>query len=243
MSRPDVVPRAEWLVQRKALLEKEKQLTRLRDELSHERQRLPWVALDKPYVFDGPAGKVTLLDLFGDRSQLVIYHFMMGPGQKEGCPSCSLVCDHLNATLPHLAGRDLAFAAVSRAPIEEISPFKARMGWRFPWVSSFGSDFNLDFQVSFSEEEVASGSGRYNYGDQGFPNQEAPGLSVFARDEAGAVFHTYSTYARGAEPLLGVYQLLDLSPKGRDEQGLPWPMAWVRHHDRYEGKPECDTCC
>lgn len=233
MNHPKIVSPAEWLRARTQLLTKEKELTRMHDELARERQALPWVRLEHDYAFEGPAGKETLSSLFGDRSQLVIYHFMFGPGWKEGCPSCSLLADHLDAAVAHLSVKDVSLAVISRAPYCEIAPFKARMGWRFHWVSSHGTEFNRDYNVAFSKEEVAKGGAYYNFGMNGFPNEEAPGVSVFYRDEAGAVFHTYSTYARGAEPLLGVYQVLDMVPKGRNEQGLPWPMAWVRHHDKY----------
>jgi predicted dithiol-disulfide oxidoreductase (DUF899 family) len=233
MKPPKIASRDEWLAARQALLAKEKQLTRSSDELAAERRTLPWVPVEKSYVFEGPSGKQTLSDLFAARTQLVVYHFMLGPGWKEGCPSCSLLSDHLDAALVHLAARDVTLAVVSRAPYAEIAPFKARMGWRFPWVSSFDSDFNRDYHVSFSKEEVATGEFYYNYGKNGFPSEEAPGISVFAKDESGAVFHTYSSYARGGESFIGAYQFLDIVPKGRDEAGLPWPMAWVRHHDRY----------
>jgi predicted dithiol-disulfide oxidoreductase (DUF899 family) len=233
MNPPKIASRDEWLAARQELLAKEKHLTRLQDELAAERRTLPWVPVEKNYVFDGPSGKQTLSDLFAGRSQLVVYHFMLGPGWKEGCPSCSLLSDHLDGALVHLGARDVTLTVVSRAPYAEIAPFKARMGWRFPWVSSFDSEFNRDYHVSFSKEEVATGEFYYNYGKNGFPSEEAPGLSVFAKDASGAVFHTYSSYARGGEPFIGAYQFLDMVPKGRDEAGLPWPMAWVRHHDRY----------
>jgi predicted dithiol-disulfide oxidoreductase (DUF899 family) len=233
MNPPKIASRDEWLAARQELLAKEKHLTRLRDDLAAERRTLPWVPVEKAYAFDGPSGKRTLSDLFAGRSQLVVYHFMLGPGWKEGCPSCSLLSDHLDGAVVHLAARDVALAVVSRAPYAEIAPFKARMGWRFPWVSSFESDFNRDYHVSFSKEEVATGEFYYNYGMNGFPSEEAPGISVFAKDASGAVFHTYSSYARGGEPFIGAYHFLDMVPKGRDEAGLPWPMAWVRHHDRY----------
>lgn len=235
MNPPQIATPAEWLERRRILLEKEKELTRLRDELASERQKLPWVRLEKNYEFQGASGKVRLSELFGDKSQLIIYHFMFGPGWSEGCPSCSLMSDQFDATLCHLAARDVAFAVVSRAPYAEIASFKKRLGWGFPWVSSFETDFNRDYNVSFSREEVNSGRQFYNFGPNGFPSEEGPGISVFARDDSGALYHTYSTYARGAEPMLNVYQFLDITPKGRAEQGLPWPMAWVRHHDRYEG--------
>jgi predicted dithiol-disulfide oxidoreductase (DUF899 family) len=233
MIAPKIASRDEWLAARRELLAKEKRFTRLRDELAAERRALPWVPVDKSYVFDGPSGKETLSELFAGRSQLVVYHFMLGPGWKEGCPSCSLLSDHLDGSIVHLAARDVTLAVVSRAPYAEIAAFKARMGWRFPWVSAFGSDFNRDYHVSFSKEEVATGEFYYNYGMDGFPSEEAPGISVFAKDASGSLFHTYSSYARGGEPMIGAYHFLDMVPKGRDEAGLPWPMAWVRHHDRY----------
>ena len=189
--------------------------------------------VDKVYELEGPNGRLSFGDLFDGRSQLVVYHFMLGPGWKEGCPSCSLLADHLDGARVHLAARDVTLTLVSRAPYREIARFRERMGWSLPWVSSHGSDFNRDFHVSVSKDEVAAGSFYYNYKQSGFPNEEAPGISVFAKDTSGAIFHTYSTYARGGEPLIGAYYLLDMVPKGRDEEGLPWPMAWVRHHDRY----------
>lgn len=233
MKQPKIVSPAEWLAARQALLEKEKDLTRRRDELAAERQALPWVRVDKTYELEGASGRQTLADLFDGRSQLVIYHFMLGPGWKEGCPSCSLLADHLDGARVHLAARDVTITLVSRAPYAEIARFRERMGWSLPWVSSHGGDFNRDFHVSFTKDEVAAGSFYYNYEEGGFPSEEAPGISVFAKDASGAIFHTYSTYARGGEPLIGAYYLLDMVPKGRDEEGLPWPMAWVRHHDRY----------
>lgn len=233
MKKPQVVSPEQWLAARKQLLEKEKELTRRADQLAEERRALPWVRVEKNYVFDGPSGRESLADLFDGKSQLVIYHFMLGPGWKEGCPSCSLLSDHFDGALVHLAARDVRLAVVSRAPFAEIAPFKARMGWRFHWVSSHGTDFNHDFHVSFSKEQVAKGSLYYNFETSAFGSEEAGGISVFAKDEQGQVFHTYSAYGRGGEPLIGVYQLLDMVPKGRDEAGLPWPMAWVRHHDAY----------
>ena len=233
MKQPKIVTPAEWLAARRSLLDKETDLTRRRDELAAERQALPWVRVDKPYEFEGDGGRQTLADLFGGRSQLVVYHFMLGPGWKEGCPSCSLLADHLDGARVHLAARDVTITLVSRAPYAEIARFRERMRWSLPWVSSHGGDFNRDFHVSFTKDEVAAGSFYYNYEEGGFPSEEAPGISVFAKDASGAIFHTYSTYARGGEPLIGAYYLLDMVPKGRDEEGLPWPMAWVRHHDRY----------
>jgi predicted dithiol-disulfide oxidoreductase (DUF899 family) len=230
---PKVVSQAEWLAARKELLQKEKQFTKLRDELSAQRRELPWEKVDKQYVFDGPNGKETLADLFGGRSQLIVYHFMFGPGWKEGCPSCSFISDHIDASVVHLAARDVKLLVVSRAPLAEIAAFQKRMGWRFKWVSSFGSDFNYDYQASMSKEELAQGQVYYNYTMQQFPSEERPGTSVFYKDAAGKIFHTYSSYGRGLDILIGAYNWLDLAPKGRDEEGLKHGMAWVRHHDKY----------
>jgi predicted dithiol-disulfide oxidoreductase (DUF899 family) len=230
--RPIVSPE-EWLPLRKELLRKEKELTRLRDRLNAERRELPWVRVEKNYVFDTPGGKVSLTDLFAGRSQLVIYHFMFGPDWKEGCPSCSFTSDHIDGTLSHLAARDVTMVMVSRAPLAKIEAFKKRMGWRFEWVSSYGSDFNPDFLVSFTKDEMAQGKVNYNYTMQQFPSEEAPGISVFYRDAGGDVFHTYSTYGRGVEQLVGTYMILDMVPRGRDEDHLRFTMEWVRHHDRY----------
>ena len=227
-----VVSRDAWRAARKELLGKEKEFTRQRDRLSAERRELPWVKVDKAYVFDGPAGEETLADLFGGKSQLIVYHFMLGPGWEQGCPSCSYLADHFDGAIVHLAQRDVSFVVVSRAPLAEIEAFKRRMGWRFKWVSSHGNDFNHDFHVSFTQEELAKGKVDYNYGlVEG--HDELPGVSVFYKDPAGVVFHTYSCYARGLDILVGAYNWLDLAPKGRDEDQLPWSMAWVRHHDRY----------
>jgi predicted dithiol-disulfide oxidoreductase (DUF899 family) len=233
-----VVSREEWLAAREAHLAKEKDFTRLRDELSRQRRELPWVRVEKRYVFDGSGGKETLADLFGGRSQLIVYHFMFGPGWEQGCPSCSFLSDHIDGVLVHLAHRDVALVAVSRAPLSQIEAFKKRMGWRFKWVSSSGSDFNYDYHVSFTKEEMAKGKVYYNYDLREFgevgESEEAPGASVFYKDGTGAIFHTYSSYARGLDMLVGTYNYLDLVPKGRDEAELPWTMAWVRHHDRYD---------
>ena len=233
LQQPKVVSSAEWLAARKEFLAKEKEFTRLRDELSRQRRELPWEKIEKPYVFDGPNGKATLAELFDGRSQLIVYHFMFGPGWKEGCPSCSFLADHFDGPAVHLANRDVTLAVVSRAPLTEIEAFKKRMGWRFKWVSSFGSDFNRDYHVSFTKDEMAAGKVLYNYGMTEFPSEEAPGASVFYKDAAGNIFHTYSSYGRGLDILLGAYNFLDLAPKGRDEDGLAFTMAWVRHHDRY----------
>jgi predicted dithiol-disulfide oxidoreductase (DUF899 family) len=228
-----IVSRAEWIAERRELLNKEKESTRLRDELSATRRKLPWVKVEKNYLFDAPGGKVTLSDLFCGRSQLVIYHFMFGPDWKEGCPSCSFTSDHIDGALAHLAARDVTVVMISRAPLAKIEAFKQRMGWRFQWVSSYGSEFNADFHVSFTKEEVARRKVSYNYTMQEFPSEEAPGISVFYKDAGGDLFHTYSTYGRGIEPLVGTYMILDMVPKGRDEDHLSFTMEWVRHHDRY----------
>jgi predicted dithiol-disulfide oxidoreductase (DUF899 family) len=232
--QPRVVPPEEWLAARKEFLVKEKEFTRLRDELSRQRRELPWEKVEKPYSFEGPAGAETLASLFEGRGQLIVYHFMLGPGWKEGCKGCSFLGDHFDGPDLHIGHRDVTLAAVSRAPLAEIEAFRKRMGWRFKWVSSFGSDFNYDYHVSFTKAETADGKVLYNYGMIDFPGEEMPGLSVFARDETGDIFHTYSTYGRGLDILLGAYNFIDLSPKGRDEAGLTGGMSWVRHHDRYE---------
>ena len=228
-----IVSQEKWLQLRKKLLSKEKELTRLRDRLNAERRELPWVRVEKNYLFDAPGGKVSLKELFAGRSQLVIYHFMFGPDWNEGCPSCSFVSDHIDGALPHLAARDATMVMVSRAPLAKIEAFKKRMGWRFTWVSSYGSDFNSDFRVSFTKDEMAQGKVNYNYAMQEFPSEEAPGISVFYKDAGGDVFHTYSSYGRGLEQLVGTYMILDMVPKGRDEDKLGFTMEWVRHHDRY----------
>ncbi len=244
MEKHKIVSGNEWLAARKQLLVKEKEFTRLRDQLSTERRKLPWVKVEKNYVFDGTHGKETLADLFEGRSQLIIYHFMFGPGWEEGCPSCSLLADHFDGSVTHLVQRDVTLIVVSRAPLAKVETFKKRMGWRFKWVSSYGSDFNYDYHVSFTTDEMVKEKVYYNYDIGKFPREEAPGISVFYKDLAGEVFHTYSSYARGLDMLLGVYHFLDLTPKGRDEEGLPWTMAWVRHHDRYVNDPKAsDSCC
>jgi predicted dithiol-disulfide oxidoreductase (DUF899 family) len=230
-----IVSREQWVEARKALLAKEKENTRQRDELARQRRQLPWVKVDKNYLFDAPQGKVRLADLFGAHSQLLIYHFMFGPDWAEGCPSCSFVCDHIDGATAHLAARDVSLVMVSRAPLPKIEAFKKRMGWHFPWVSSQANSFNHDFQVYFTPEEKADGDVYYNYTMQPFPSDEAPGASVFYKDpKTGEIFHTYSTFGRGLDTMVGTYVLLDLVPKGRDEDQLPFDMQWVRHHDRYD---------
>jgi predicted dithiol-disulfide oxidoreductase (DUF899 family) len=230
-----IVSRNEWLAARKAHLADEKAFTHARDALCQKRRDLPWVKVDKPYVFDGPDGKETLADLFSGKSQLIVYHFMLGPDWEAGCPSCSLLADHFDGGVIHLAQRDVAFVVVSRAPLAQIEAFKRRMSWRFKWVSSFESDFNFDYHVSATPEEKATGKALYNYEIGEFPSDERPGASAFYRNAAGEIFHTYSSYGRGLDIFIGAYNFLDIAPKGRDEAGLAWSMAWVRHHDRYEG--------
>ncbi|HUI12387.1 MAG TPA: thioredoxin family protein [Xanthobacteraceae bacterium] len=249
-----IVSHDEWIAARKAYLLEEKAFSKVRDALAKKRRELPWEKVEKNYVFDTPDGKRSLADLFGGKNQLIIYHFMLGPGWEAGCPSCSLIADHFDGATIHLAQRDIAFAVVSRAPLPEIERFKARMGWKFQWASSFGSDFNFDYHVSASPEEKARGGEvEYNYQMTTFPSEERPGASVFFKDVDGQVFHTYSTYGRGLDILIGAYNLIDLAPKGRDEDGLKFSMAWVRHHDRYDGaavdtkasyrQPKSAACC
>ncbi len=233
VKQPAVVSHEEWIAARKEFLKKEKEFTRQLDEISRLRRALPWEKVEKNYEFETPSGKVTLSDLFGGRSQLVIYHFMLGPGWKEGCPSCSYLADHFDGTTIHLANRDVTLAVVSHAPIAEIEAFKKRMGWKFRWVSSSASDFNYDYQVSLKSEDAGRKQVYYNYEMTEFPSEERPGLSVFAKDENGTIFHTYSAYARGLDIFVGTYNFLDHVPKGRDEAGLKHTMAWVRHHDKY----------
>uniref|UniRef100_UPI000D3AC835 DUF899 domain-containing protein n=1 Tax=unclassified Variovorax TaxID=663243 RepID=UPI000D3AC835 len=239
-----VVPPERWVAERRALLAREKALMRLHDEVARERRALPWERVPRPYVFDTPRGPRTLAELFEGRRQLLVQHFMLGPGWVQGCPSCSYMADHVDGMNVHLAQRDIRFVAVSRAPLPEILRFRERMGWRFDWVSSHGSDFNHDFGVSFTPQELAAGAVPYNYGLRPFPADEAPGVSVFFRDDAGEVFHTYSTYGRGVEVMMGAYQLMDLVPLGRGERDVAHKMEWVRHHDRYEPVPAtAGGCC
>ena len=232
--RHDVVNRDEWLQARKELLVKEKEFTRLRDEMTKQIRSLPWEKVEKSYVFEGPNGSESLAELFGKQNQLAVYHFMLGPGWAEGCPSCSLLADHFDGIPVHLENRDLAFVVISRAPLEEIDAYKRRMGWDFNWVSSHGSDFNFDFGVSFEREDVDAENASYNYSPATGIGEEMPGASFFYKD-GGGIYHTYSTYGRGLDLLIGTYNWLDLAPKGRDEDGLDYTMAWVRRHDQYEG--------
>jgi predicted dithiol-disulfide oxidoreductase (DUF899 family) len=235
MQHNRIVSQDEWLAARKQLLIKEKALTRLRDQLSAERRALPWVKVEKNYVFDGPEGKETLADLFAGRSQLIIYHFMFGPGWKDGCVGCSFLADNIDGALVHLEHHDVTYVAVSRAPLPEIAAFKKRMGWRFRWVSSYGSDFNYDFHVSFTPDEIAKGEVYYNYDMRKLQSEEMSGRSVFYKDANDDIFHTYSSYARGGDMFLGTYAFLDITPKGRNETGPNHDLSdWVRHHDRYD---------
>ncbi len=234
MEHPNVVSREEWLVARQSHLAKEKEFTQLRDQLSQQRRDLPWVKVEKDYIFKGPKGPETLAELFDGRSQLLVYHFMFGPDWEEGCPSCSFWADNYNGVTMHLAHRDVSLVSISRAPLRQLEAYQQRMGWGFKWVSSYQTDFNHDFHVYFTPEEQDQGESYYNYQKRHFPSSEAPGISVFYKDNTGAIFHTYSCYARGLDMLNGAYHLLDLVPKGRDEADLPYPMAWVRRHDSYD---------
>src|SRR6266568_6878458 len=228
-----VVSREQWLEARKAHLAREKEFTRLRDQLSAERRAMPWVKVDKTYVFEGPKGKVTLGELFDGRSQLIVYHFMFGPGWEQGCKSCSYLADHFDGANWHLPHRDATLAVISRAPLSELEPYKKRMGWRFKWLSSHGNDFNFDYHVSATDDEKAKKKMFYNYQTDELVSDEMPGLSVFYKDKDGQIFHTYSTYARGLDMLVGTYNFLDLVPKGRDENPDS-TMDWVRRHDEYD---------
>ncbi len=228
-----VVSREDWLAARLELLDEEKRLTHAREALAAKRRDLPWVRLDKTYRFRGESGNCELAELLRGHSQLLLYHFMYGPDWQEGCPSCSFWADGYSGTSAHLAARDIAFAVVSRAPLQALLDYRARMGWDFDWYSSLDSDFNYDYHVSFTPEQLESGDNQYNYRDGAAGMQELPGLSVFTRDDKGAIYHSYSCYARGLDMMNSVYQHIDLTPRGRAEQGLPYPMAWLRRHDQY----------
>jgi predicted dithiol-disulfide oxidoreductase (DUF899 family) len=241
MRNHKVVPQEEWLTARRALLAKEKEFTRQRDELSRQRRELPWVKVETNYVFDSSQGKQSLAELFDGRSQLMVYHFMLGPDWKEGCPSCSYLADHFDGCICHLAHRDVTLLMVSRAPLPQIEAFKKRMGWKIKWVSSYANSFNFDYHVSFTKEQLAQDQQYYNYAQCKWTCDEGPGASVFYKDATGTVFHTYSTYARGLDILVGTYNFLDLAPKGRDEGELAHTMSWVRHHDRYDNNYKVDT--
>ena len=237
MAAHKIVSREEWLEARKEHLRKEKEFTRLRDELSRRRHELPWVKIDKPYLFHGPDGEQTLADLFAGRSQLIIYHFMFYEDWEQGCKSCSLLADSYAGAVAHLQARDVTMVTVSQAPLAKLDSFKRHMGWGFKWVSSGRSDFNFDFNVSFTDEEMERQSMNYNYRTGSFPLREGPGISAFYKDDDGAVYHTYSSYGRGLDLLITAYNLLDIVAKGRDEGDLPYTMQWVRHHDRYSDDP------
>lgn len=242
MHDPRIVPREEWIVARREHLANEKALTRALDELRAERRRLPWVRIDKDYVFEGAEGRIGLAGLFAGRSRLFVQHFMFSPDRDEGCVGCSFHADHVDAAWRHLAQRDMAFAAVSRAPFAKLDAYRRRMGWRFRWVSSFGSDFNHDFGVSFTPVRIAAGEAIHNYAPARHVMEEEHGVSVFIRREDG-IFHTYSAYARGVEPLLGAYAWLDMMPDGRDEAPAGNLTAWVRRHDSYGPQPAAPECC
>jgi predicted dithiol-disulfide oxidoreductase (DUF899 family) len=238
----EVASHAKWLEARKQLLQKEKELTRQNEEVSRLRRELPWEKVEKNYAFEGPNGRESLADLFGGNSQLIVYHFMFGPGWKEGCPSCSFLADGIDGAEIHLRNHDVTLLAISRTPYAEIVPFKERMGWKFKWVSSQGSDFNFDYQVSFPKDGV-NGQVEYNYQTTPFSSEELPGTSVFYKDESGDIFHTYSSYGRGGDAQLIACTYLDLTPKGRNETGPSHDLTdWVKHHDRYE-KPAAHSCC
>lgn len=240
---PAVVTHDEWVDARKQLLTHERQLTHLRDQIAAERRALPWEQVGQDYVFDTPEGPQALSALFGNHRQLIVQHFMFAPDWEQGCPSCSFMADHIDGMTVHLAQRDIAFVAISRAPLIMIEHFRQRMGWRFRWVSSAANNFNYDYDVSFHAGQLASGTVHYNYCDQYFPQKEAPGISVFYKDDQGTVFHTYSTYSRGVEVMMGTYSLIDLTPRGRNERDVPDKMQWVRHHDRYEAAQNDQAHC
>jgi predicted dithiol-disulfide oxidoreductase (DUF899 family) len=229
-----VVSREQWLAARTAYLSEEKKFSKLRDDLNRQRRALPWEKVGKEYVFDGPNGRETLAELFGKKSQLIVYHFMYAPEWDEGCPHCSFWADHFDSAGIHLAQRDTNFVVISRAPLAKIEAFKKRMGWKFKWLSSSQNDFNYDYQVSFTPDQIRKGSAIYNYTKLNDEDEDREGLSVFFKDESGAVYHTYSSFARGIDLINGTYNFLDLTPKGRDEDGPEGVQAWVRHHDRYE---------
>lgn len=228
-----VVSSAEWVEVRKQFLKREKEFTRLRDELSAARRALPWERVEKDYVFHGPEGEESLAALFAGRSQLIVQHFMLGDGWQQGCRGCSFWADNHDGTDMHLAARDVTLVVVSSAPLAQIDAFKTRMGWRFKWVSSAGSDFNIDYHVSFTPEALAAGEVEYNYRLRTLSSSEMPGISVFYRDVEGKIFHTYSCYERGLDMMNATYHYLDLTPKGRDEAGLRQTMEWLRLHDSY----------
>ena len=238
-----IVSRDDWLLARKAHLKNEKALTRMRDLVAAERRALPWVKVEKSYVFEAPDGQKTLADLFNKNSQLVVYHFMWRWDIDSGCPSCSFLADHFDGANLHLAHHDVSLVVITRAPVPKFAPYAKRLGWRFPWASSYGNDFNFDYHVSFTKDELAKGRINYNYAVIDDPKSlwdELPGLSVFCKDERGDIFHTYSSYARGLDALLGAHNFLDVTPKGRNETRI---MDWVRRHDEYDNAPKSESCC
>jgi len=243
MQPHQVVSRQQWIEARKAFMAREKELTRAREAVSEQRRNLPWVKIDKNYVFDGSSGKVTLGELFKGRPQLVVQHVMFKPEWEAACKSCSFWADGFERMVPHLAARDTAMVAISLAPVEKLEAFKLRMGWTFDWFSSGGNDFNYDYGVSFTPEQIKAGEAKYNYGTTPLYGPELPGISVFYRDEAGNIFHTYSTYARGLDMMNAAYHYLDLTPLGRHEEGLPYPMDWVRLRDQYQPEAATAACC
>ena len=234
MTEHTIVSRELWLAARRTLLEKEKAFSKQRDELAAQTRALPWTRVDKNYIFEGPDGSESLAELFAGKSQLIVYHFMFGTHWQEGCKSCSILADHFNPSIVHLANRDVTMLAVSRGPLASLEAYKQRMGWQFKWLSSGDNGFNQDYQVSFDEAGFEAGTAQYNYSPcNEFPGAELPGLSVFYKDEDNTIYHTYSSYARGLEAFLGVYRLLDVVPAGRDEGDLAYGMEWVRRHDDY----------
>ncbi len=233
MTGHKVVSQEEWVKARVAFMAKEKEFTHLREQLAEQRRQLPWVKVEKDYAFQSDKGTVTLADLFQGRSQLVVYHFMFGPDWEEGCKSCSFWADHYDGSIAHLAARDVSLVAISVGPLDRLNAFQKRMGWHFPWVSSANTDFSKDFHVWATPEEIESGDTFYNFTKGNHYGEHMPGMSVFVKDDDGQIFHTYSVYARGLDPVNSAYQILDLTPKGRDEKELPFPMAWVKHHDKY----------
>jgi predicted dithiol-disulfide oxidoreductase (DUF899 family) len=243
MQTHKIVSREEWIAARKAHLGREKEYTLARDRLSAERRDLPWVRVDKNYQFERPGGTATLADLFAGRSQLVVQHFMFAPDWNEGCKSCSFWADGFERMIPHLAARDTTLVAISRAPLQKLLAFKARMGWTFDWLSSGASDFNYDYGVAFTRDEIERGDKTYNFGTSGFGIEDAPGISVFYRDDAGEIFHTYSCFARGLDMMNAAYHYLDLTPLGRHEEGLPYPMDWLRLRDQYQPAQVVAACC
>jgi predicted dithiol-disulfide oxidoreductase (DUF899 family) len=242
-----VVPHRDWVKARTELLAREKEFTHAREAMAQTLRELPWEQVEKEYVFEGENGKVTLADLFAGRSQLIVYHFMFGPEWTEGCPGCSLTADHIDGPNQHLRHHDVTLMCISQAPYSKLAAYKKRMGWQFPWVSSEGSDFNYDFGVSFTKDQVASGKLPYNYGvieEKRYMSEELPGLSVFYKDPSEEIFHTYSTYARGLDSIIGVNHFLDLASKGRNERDADGKMVdWVKRHDQYEDKPVASSCC